>query len=99
MEHVLLLNASFEPLRVINWKRALTLLFSGKVEVLEEYAREVHSIQVSIRLPAVVRLLKLIRVKTRGVKFSRQHIYARDAYECQYCGQQLPPSELTYDHV
>jgi 5-methylcytosine-specific restriction endonuclease McrA len=99
MEHVLLLNASFEPLRVINWKRALMLLFSGKVEVLEEYAREVHSVQVSIRLPAVVRLLKLIRVKARGVKFSRQHIYARDAYECQYCGQQLPPSELTYDHV
>jgi 5-methylcytosine-specific restriction endonuclease McrA len=99
MEHVLLLNASFEPLRVINWKRALTLLFSGKVEVLEEYAGEVHSIQVSIRLPAVVRLLKLIRVETRGVKFSRQHIYARDAFECQYCEQQLPPGELTYDHV
>lgn len=99
METVLLLNASFEPLRVINWKRALTLLFSGKVEVLEEYGREVHSISLSIRLPAVVRLLKLIRVKPSGVKFSRQNIYARDRYECQYCGKRPPLSELTYDHV
>jgi 5-methylcytosine-specific restriction endonuclease McrA len=99
MENVLLLNASFEPLRVINWKRALTLLFSGKVEILEEYAREIHSVSLTLRLPAVVRLLKLIRVKPRGVKFSRQHIYARDRYECQYCGETPPLSELTYDHV
>jgi 5-methylcytosine-specific restriction endonuclease McrA len=99
MEHVLLLNASFEPLRIINWKRALTLLFSGKVEVVEEYTREVHSVNLTLRLPAVVRLLQLMRVKSRGVKFSRQHIYARDAYECQYCGEKFSPSELTYDHV
>jgi 5-methylcytosine-specific restriction endonuclease McrA len=99
MENVLLLNASFEPLRVIHWQRALTLLFSGKVEVVEEYGREIHSISLTIRLPAVVRLHKLIRVKAGGIKFSRQHIYARDSYECQYCGQQPPLHELTYDHV
>ena len=34
-----------------------------------------------------------------GVKFSRQNIYARDAYTCQYCGAKPPLSELTYDHV
>ena len=99
MENVLLLNASYEPLRVINWKRALTLLFAGKVEVLEEYGRDVHSVTLTIRLPAVVRLNNMIRVKARGVKFSRQHIYARDRYECQYCARRLPPGELTYDHV
>lgn len=99
MENVLLLNASFEPLRVIDWRRALTLKFSGRVEVLEEYNREIHSVSLTVRLPAVVRLLTLIRVKPSGVKFSRQHIYARDRYECQYCGEQPPMSELTYDHV
>ena len=99
METVLLLNASYEPLRLINWKRALILCFAGKVEVLEEYAREVHSVRFTIRLPAVVRLLKFIRVRAREVKFSRQHIYARDRYECQYCGHRFPPGELTYDHV
>jgi 5-methylcytosine-specific restriction endonuclease McrA len=99
MEPVLLLNASFEPLRVINWKRALTLVFAGKVEVVEEYTREVHSISLAVRLPAVVRLLTLIRVRGTGVKFSRQNIYARDNYECQYCGCQPSVSELTYDHI
>jgi 5-methylcytosine-specific restriction endonuclease McrA len=99
MENVLLLNASFEPLRVIHWQRALTLLFSGKVEVLEEYTREVRSVSLSIRLPAVVRLLKFVRIKPGGVKFSRRNIYARDRYECQYCGASPPLSELTYDHV
>ena len=99
MEPVLLLNASFEPLRVINWKRALTLVFAGKVEVVEEYTREIHSISLAVRLPAVVRLLTLIRVRGTGVKFSRQNIYARDNYECQYCGCQPSVSELTYDHI
>ena len=99
MEPVLLLNASFEPLRVINWKRALTLVFSGKVEVVEEYSREIHSISLVVRLPAVVRLFTLIRVRGSSVKFSRQNIYARDNYECQYCGCQPSVSELTYDHI
>lgn len=99
MENVLLLNASFEPLRVINWKRALTLVFAGKVEVVEEYTREVHSVSLSVRLPAVVRLHQLVRLQPRGIKFSRQNLYARDHYTCQYCGKQPPLAELTYDHV
>jgi 5-methylcytosine-specific restriction endonuclease McrA len=99
MENVLLLNASFEPLRVINWQRAVTLLFAGKVEVLKEYNREIRSVSLAIRLPAVIRLLKLARMQPPGVKFSRQNIYARDAYTCQYCGAKPPLHELTYDHV
>jgi 5-methylcytosine-specific restriction endonuclease McrA len=100
METTLLLNASFEPLKIIAWQRAITLLFSGKVEVIEEYSREVHSVTFSIRLPSILRLLKYVRVrKTRSVKFSRANIYARDRHTCQYCGQTLPSDELTFDHV
>ena len=66
MENVLLLNASFEPLRVINWQRAVTLLFAGKVEVLKEYNREIRSVSLALRLPAVVRLLKLVRCNHPG---------------------------------
>jgi 5-methylcytosine-specific restriction endonuclease McrA len=33
------------------------------------------------------------------VPFSRANIYARDDYSCQYCGQTLPATELTFDHV
>ncbi len=99
MEHVLLLNITYEPLRIINWKKAITLLLLGKVEVLEEYSREIRSVSFTIRLPSVVRLLRMVKRPKSPVKFSRQNIYARDKYRCQYCGQKFPSEELTYDHV
>ena len=99
MEHVLLLNITYEPLRIINWKKAITLLLLGKVEVLAEYSREIRSVSFTIRLPSVVRLLRMVKRPKSPVKFSRQNIYARDKYKCQYCGQRFSSEELTYDHV
>jgi 5-methylcytosine-specific restriction endonuclease McrA len=99
MERVLLLNATYEPLRVISWKRAIALLTLGKVEVLERYEREVRSVTFAIRLPAVVRLLQMVRFRDHSIRFSRQNIYIRDRYQCQYCGRTLGADQLTYDHV
>ncbi|MBI2821278.1 MAG: HNH endonuclease [Acidobacteria bacterium] len=101
MEQTLLLNATYEPLQVVGWKRALTLLFSGKAEVLAEYEREIHSVSFSIRLPSILRLLKFVKIshKHRHVKFSRANIYGRDNYCCQYCGKKCSSDELTFDHV
>jgi 5-methylcytosine-specific restriction endonuclease McrA len=99
MEQVLLLNLSYEPLKVINWKKAITLLCLGKVEVIEEYGYDIHSVSLTIKLPSVVRLLRLVKRPKRPVRFSRQNIYARDRYRCQYCGKRFVSEELTYDHV
>ena len=99
MEHVLLLNITYEPLKIINWKRALTMLFLGKVEVIEQYNREVHSVSFTVRLPSVVRLLQMVRRPKSVVRFSRQNIYARDRYRCQYCGGRFSSEDLTYDHI
>ena len=99
MEQVLLLNITYEPLKIINWKRAITLLLLEKVEVLEEYNLEIHSVRFTFKLPSVVRLLKLVKRPKTPVKFSRQNIYARDKYRCQYCGKKYPSEDLTYDHV
>jgi 5-methylcytosine-specific restriction endonuclease McrA len=99
MEQVLLLNISYEPLKVINWQKAITMLCLGKVEVIEEYTSEIHSVSFTIKLPSVVRLLKMVNRNKSPVKFSRQNIYARDRYKCQYCGGRFPTEELTYDHV
>ena len=71
MEQVLLLNISYEPLKVINWKKAVTMLCLGKVEVIEEYGEEVHSVSFTIKLPSVVRLLKMVSRNKSPVKFSR----------------------------
>jgi 5-methylcytosine-specific restriction endonuclease McrA len=95
----LLLSQGFEPIKVIPWQRAITLLFLGKVEVIEEYDHDVRSVSLVIKIPAVVRLLRAFRRHAKPVKFSRVNIYARDHYRCQYCGRRASISELTYDHV
>lgn len=95
----LLLSQGYEPIKVISWQRALTLLTLGKVEVIEEYDQEVRGVSVVIKVPAVVRLLRAFRRHSKPVKFSRANIYARDHHRCQYCGAKCGLGELTYDHV
>jgi 5-methylcytosine-specific restriction endonuclease McrA len=101
MEQTLLLNASYEPLRIVHWQKAITLWCQGKVEVISVYDREIRAVSFTIRLPSIIRLLRYVRVKRRVdyVPFSRANIYARDEYTCQYCGDPFPMSELTFDHV
>ena len=86
MEQTLLLNATYEPLKVVNWQKAITLLCQGKVEVISVYDREIRAVSFSIKLPSVIRLLRYIRIKRRFdyVPFSRANIYARDNHACQY---------------
>ena len=86
MKWTLLLNSTFEPLRVVTWKKAIIMVMLDKVEVIEEYERTVRGIYVSIRLPAVIRLNRFIRRQTPIIKFSRQNLYVRDKGVCQYCG-------------
>ncbi len=95
----LLLSAGYEPITVVSWQRAIRLLTLGKVEVLVEYDRNVRSPTLVIKMPAVVRLLRVFRRHRQPVKFSRVNIYARDGYRCQYCGVKLPIADLTFDHV
>lgn len=101
MDSTLVLNATYEPLQIVPWQKALRMLFQDKVEVVAEYDRQVHSVTLTIRLPAVLRLLHYVNVKRyhNRVKFTRANLYARDHYRCQYCGGKLPASSLTYDHV
>ncbi len=101
MEQTLLLNATYEPLRVVHWRKAVTLWCQGKVEVISVYDREIRSVTLSFKLPSVIRLLRHISIKRRFdyVPFSRANIYARDNHTCQYCGDAFPITELTFDHV
>jgi 5-methylcytosine-specific restriction endonuclease McrA len=99
MERTLLLNQGYEPVGTISWQRAICLLTLGKVEVVEEYDRDVRSVYLVIKMPAVVRLISRLRRRKQRVKFSRQNVLARDRWRCQYCGQKKKTAELTYDHV
>jgi 5-methylcytosine-specific restriction endonuclease McrA len=101
MSHALVLNASFEPLHIVTWQRALQLLFQGKVEVVEESEKEVRTVRFTIKIPAVLRLLSYVPLtrKKQIVRFSRANIFVRDQHVCQYCGKHFGKTHLTLDHV
>lgn len=101
MEQTLLLNATYEPLKVVHWQKAVTLWCQGKVEIVAVHDREVRAVSFSFRLPSVIRLLRYVKIRKRFdyVPFSRANIYARDQHTCQYCNRQHHTSELTFDHV
>ncbi|MEK6578517.1 MAG: HNH endonuclease, partial [Bdellovibrionota bacterium] len=101
MSHALVLNASFEPIHVVTWQRALQLLFQGKVEVVEDSDREVRTVRFTIKVPAVLRLLSYVPLARKKdiVRFSRVNIFLRDGNVCQYCGNKFGRTHLTLDHV
>lgn len=95
----LLLNSTYEPLTVISWQRAVTLVYLEKVEVMRSYKSLRRSVSVSMRTPAVVKLHHYVRRRRIRVEFSRRNVFLRDNNECQYCHATFPVSELTTDHV
>ncbi len=99
MDSTLLLNASYEPIKIISWERAITLFFLGKVEVVDSYEREVRSVSLAIIVPAVVRLLLYIHLGKRRPPLSRFNLLARDEFHCQYCGCALSMPDSTIDHI
>jgi 5-methylcytosine-specific restriction endonuclease McrA len=95
-ERTLVLDRGYEPIQIISWQRAITLVVLAKVDVVAAYDAWRHP---ALATPAVVRLRSPFRRRRPPVKFSRANIFARDRHRCQYCGARGPASELTFDHV
>ena len=103
MVQTLLLNASYEPLILISWYRAIDLMLREKVRVLESYDQSVRSAYVVFQVPAVVVLKNYVPDRHR-VKFNRKNVFLRDDFTCQYCGKPIEElrngaKDLTFDHV
>ena len=98
MQHVLVLNASYEPLNVCTVRRAHVLVFKGKAEVVEHLTRPLRSATDTYVWPHVIRLLAYVRVpKAVQRTISRRALFARDGWRCAYCG--TTAGRLTLDHV
>lgn len=96
----LILNSGYEPIKVVNWRKAIILWLQGKVEVLEFHSITVHSPSCTLNLPAVVRLKQYIRpYLSLTVRLSRQNVFLRDEHTCQYCQKRMSEKRLTIDHV
>lgn len=95
----LVLDRGYQPHRVVTWQKAVTLMFGGKVEVVEQYDEVIRSPSIAVPMPAVVRLMRVVRRRHELVRFSRRNVLVRDGFTCQYCGDVLPEPLLTMDHV
>lgn len=100
MSQVLVLNATYEPLNVISVRRAVLLLLKEKAEIVEAAGAWLHSEQLALPVPLVIRLVCYVRIPRHfSLPLSRRTVLARDHYTCQYCGERLPRAVLTMDHV
>ena len=94
MSKVLVLNASYEPLNICTWRRAVVLLMKGKAEQIENNGKEIYT---DLALPTVIRLRSYVKIPYKEISLSRRNILHRDNYICQYCGDKR--HDLTIDHI
>ncbi|MGB3513871.1 MAG: HNH endonuclease [Microcoleaceae cyanobacterium] len=94
MANVLVLNASYEPLNITSWRRAIVLLLKGKAEPIEHNG---VYILPDFPLPTVIRLRYYVRVPYKDIPLTRRNIMHRDGHSCQYCS--YIGDDLTLDHV
>ncbi len=83
----LVLNAGYEPLAVVSFRRALMLVLNQKATVLEQNeAQKVHSANGAYELPSVILLSRYVRVPGgRQIPVSRRGVLRRDMHRCAYC--------------
>ena len=96
---VLVLNASFQPLQILNMRKVLKLVVKGTVEVVKHVdGRSINSSRVSYPMPSVVKLHKYVNYHPKPAPFSKRNVLIRDKFTCQYCGD-ISSQKMTIDHI
>ncbi|MDQ1295067.1 MAG: hypothetical protein QG608_2952 [Actinomycetota bacterium] len=92
----LVLNAGYEPLAVVSFRRAIVLVLAGKATIVAHGGRPVVGGSVTLPRPSVILLARYVRVQRSGaVPVSRRGVLRRDNHRCAYCGSHA----TTIDHV
>lgn len=93
----LVLNAGYEPLAVVSFKRALVLVMNHKATIVaSDQGHPVFAASGSWDRPSVILLTRYVRIpRTRALPVSRRGVLRRDDSNCCYCSK----SANTIDHV
>ena len=94
---VLLLNSSYEPMTIVNGRKAILMMLSEKVDSIEKTEYYINSENLKLILPSVIKLKSYIYLKTKNIPLTRKNIIERDNYTCQYCGKYS--KNITIDHI
>lgn len=94
----LVLNAGYEPLAVVSFKRAIVLVMNEKATIVAADAQHpvFGSSGASWDRPSVIILRRYVRLPHgRSVPVTRRGVLRRDQHRCAYCAA----SASTIDHV
>ena len=93
----LVLNQDYSPISICSIQRAFVLVFMQKVEMITPFnGNKFHSVNAEFPIPAVIRLQRYINVPYKSVELTRNNVFRRDNFICQYCGKE---SDLSLDHL
>ena len=98
---VLVLDARYEPVKILTMEQGFVLLYTGRAETVVDSDRVLHGVRQGYTVPWVVRLKGSSPRYRPSVtpRLSRQNVYLRDGYRCQYCLTSPPLNQLTLDHL
>ena len=83
----LVLNAGYEPLAIVSFRRALVLVLAGKATVIADGGTPVVGGTLTLPRPSVILLARYVRAPHgRAVPVSRRGVLRRDGHRCAYCG-------------
>ena len=105
MKKTLILNATYEPLSVVGWKRGFVLCnFSiddrPTARLEKNYEDTINAGEGRIFYkPAVIVLRRQIPVRPKRIKLTHPAVFKRDSYRCQYCGIYCKPDVVSIDHI
>jgi 5-methylcytosine-specific restriction endonuclease McrA len=87
------------PLSIVSAQDAVSAIWRQRAIVIETWEGAFfRSPSTTIAVPKVMMLREYAPISGEP-KFCRRSILLRDKFRCQYCGQEFPSQELTYDHV
>ena len=95
--HVLVLNQDFSPMTICSVKKAFLLVYLNKADlVFAPGNKTIRTVDKSFPLPSIIKINQYISIPFKGLVLTRQNVFRRDNYECQYCGSK---KDLTLDHL
>ena len=95
-DHAQVIYTGDENFRLMNSVAWLALSKEASPEDSEAY---IQTVRLRIRLPKVLLLRNYDKLPTQEIKFTRDNLFERDDYRCQYCGNHFDVVHLNMDHV
>ncbi len=95
-DHAQVIYTGDESFRMMDSAAWLQL---SEEEAPEDNEAYIQTVRLRIRVPKVLLLRSYDQLPAQEVKFTRDNLFERDDYRCQYCGNHFDAVHLNMDHV